>query len=99
MAGAGDDKTTRGECVASSLFDVVLLAGDEGFINFGTSLFDAGVDEDLVAEFEDEKVAVDDGAGGDLARFAVSDDGGVLFGSETHFVDSFFGTNGVNDTN
>ena len=76
-----------------------MLAGDERLINLDTSLFDAGVDEDLVAEFEDEEVAVDDGAGGDLAWFAISDDGGVLFGSETHFVDSFFGANGVNDAN
>lgn len=98
LAGAGNDEATRGECIAFTLSDIFLLAGNECLVDFDSSLFYAGIDNDLVAETKDEEIAFDYLIGGDLTRFAVADDGGLLFGEDPEFVDSFFGTNFVNDT-
>ncbi len=77
--------------------NVVSFPSDESLVDFDIPLFDAGIDDDLVAEFKNEKIAVDDFAGGNLAWFAVPDDGGFLLGDKAHFVDGFFGADGVDD--
>ena len=98
FTGAGDNEGTGDEFVTVFLGDVVLLTSDEGFVNFDSSLFEAAVDEDLVAEREYYEVAFDDLVSRDLDGFAVTDDGGFLLGGEAHFVDSFLGTDFVDDT-
>ena len=50
LSGAGDYETARGEFIACFFDNVVLLAGDEGFIDFdGARLYDAVIHY-LVAE-------------------------------------------------
>ena len=99
LTGAGNDETARGEFVAFSFSDIFLFTSDEGFVNLDGSLFYAGVDNDLVAEAKDKKVVFDYLIGGDLARFAVADDGGLLFREDSKFIDSFLGANFVDDAN
>ena len=74
-----------------------MFAGDEGFVDFDFAGLDDGVDEDLVAERENQEVALDDLIGGDLAVSAFPDDGGVLLGLEFLLVDGLFGANFVDD--
>ncbi len=59
--GARGEEGSRGEVVALSLDDAVLLAGDEGFVGFAGAVFDDAVEDDLVTEREDEQIAGLDG--------------------------------------
>lgn len=97
MAGAGDHKGAGEEFVAGALHDVVLFAGDERFVDLDFPGGDAAVRRDLVAQGEDQEVALDQLAGGDLASLAAADDGGFLFGLEFEFVDGAFGADFVDD--
>lgn len=97
FTGARDHEGAGDEFVALILCDAALLAGDIGFVDFYSSLFDFGVDDDLVTEAEDDKIAFDEIFGGDLEGFAVPDDGGVLLGDEFEFVDGAFGADFVDD--
>ena len=99
FTSAGNDERAGDELVAFFLSDVILLTSDESFVDFDGALFEAAVDEDLVAEREDEEVAFDNLVLVDLDGFAVSDDGGLLLGGEAHFVDGAFGADFVDDTN
>ena len=97
LTGAGNHKGTGDEFVAGVFRDVVLFAGDEGFVDLDFASADHGVDQDLVAEREDHEVTLDDLVSGDLTGLAVTDDRGLLLGQETHFVDGAFGANFVDD--
>ena len=99
FASAGNDEAARGECVAFSLSNVFLFAGNKGFVDFNSSLFYAGVDDDLVAETKDKEIAFDYLIGGDLTRLTITDDGWLLFGENSKFVDGFFGADFINNAN
>ena len=97
FAVAGDDEATRDEFVAWAFFDVVGFAGDEGFVDFDDSLFDGGVDEDLVAEAEDHEISLDEVFRANLDGFVISNNSRVLLGEKFHLVDGAFGADFVDD--
>ena len=99
FTSAGNDEATRGELVARAFDDIVLLAGDKRFVNFDGALFDFAINNDLVAEGIDEKIAINDFGLGNLERFAVPYHSGFLLGDETHFVDSALGADAVDNGN
>ena len=78
--------------------DSALFASNKGFVNFNSSLFDDSVDDDLIAETEDEKITFFDFRLGDLVLLSISFDGRFLFGDEAKFIDCSFGSDFVNDT-
>ena len=80
-------------------FDIVLFAGDERFVDFDVALLNFAIDDDLVAEGEDEEIAFDDVVLVDLDRLAITNDSGLLLGDEAHFVDGAFSADFVDDTN
>lgn len=99
FTSARDDKATRDELVFDSLFEVVLFASDEGFVDFDASLSDFAVDEDLVANRINDDVAFFDVFLVDLKDLAVSFDSGFLLGQKFHFVNGVFGADFVDDSN
>lgn len=98
VTSARYNERTRDEFVALVFFDIVLLTGDEGLINFYDTLLDFTIDEDLVAKRIDEKIAFDDLVLINLNGFAISYYCGFLLGNQTHLVDGFFGADFIDDT-
>ena len=97
FAGAGNDEAARDELVAFLFGDVVLLAGDVGFVDFYLAFFYFCIHNDLIAERENHEVAIHNLVLEDLPGFAVPDDGGLLLGNEAHFVDSPLGADAVDN--
>ena len=97
FTGARNNKTTGDKLVAKRFFDVFLFTGDERFVDLDSSLFDFAIDNNLIAKRKNKKITLNDISLRNLNGFAFSDDSGVLFREEAHFVDDFFGTNFVND--
>ena len=97
FTSASNDKTTRDKLVARFFDDVILFAGNVGFVDFDLALLDLCINDDLITEREDEKIAFDDLVLRNLSSFSVSDNSRLLLGDKTHFVDGFFGADAVDD--
>ena len=82
------------------LFDkIVLLATNEGLVDFTGAIFDDTIEHNLVAEREDEFVARFDVFRHNLGDFTIYDEFGALLGEELKLVDNFFGAGFVDDAN
>ena len=96
-SSAGNYERARDELVAGVFFNIVLLAGDKGFVNLYGSVLYYTVIQDLIAEGENEDVVFFNLVWFDLVSATAAFDNGVFCGENAKFVDDFLGAEVVNN--
>ena len=74
LAAAANQEAAGEQLVAGLLFDLIRLAGDEGFIDLARPLDDLGIGKDLVAILEDHDIIPDRPRRVQGKRLSIADD-------------------------